>query len=112
MNPLQFLVDWLNGTTPVPNVTPLVHVTLTVTDPTSPNTPLTYSGWATVLKPGFPESGLQVTAILVAGSPVPYGAAQFTTQLMGVASKTRKSKPFVEFLPQPVFTGPANNPHP
>jgi hypothetical protein len=121
MNPLHFLADWLNGTTPVPNVTPLVSATLTVTDTSAPNNPYTYSGWANLVTPGSPESALQVTLILVAGSSAPYGLAQFTAQLLGVVphaipvpkpggggKPTAPATPFVAFQSQPIFSGAAS----
>ena len=32
MNPLTFLVNWLNGTIPIPNIQPQVAATITVAE--------------------------------------------------------------------------------
>jgi hypothetical protein len=113
MNPLTFLVNWLNGTTPIPNIQPQVAATITVAETVETAewngsiNPYTYSGYATLVNPGSPNSPLQVSGILVAGSPAPLGAASVTVQLTGVPS-VGTTAAGVRISATPVFSGWAN----
>ncbi len=113
MNPLTFLVNWLNGSTPIPNIQPQVAATITVAETAEtaewngPINPYTYSGYATLVNPGSPNSPLQVSGILVAGSPAPLGSASVTVQLTGVPSMGTTAAG-VRISATPVFSGWAN----
>jgi hypothetical protein len=102
MNPIEFLVAWLNAPVAPIHVTRFVGATLTAMPEFVPKTPSIYSGLATLVTPGFSESPLEVTANLDGAAP---NTATFTAQIQGVQARVRGAQPFVEFLAQPVFGG-------